>query len=169
MTSRRDILKKSAGAFIVGLIIIGGISSETDLIDDPQEEDNSENEDSGEQGTSDGVESDDVETSSQDDESSSNETSQPRETLRDERLRIQTRWPHEFEAGDTLYVSIEVDEGGPAGFTIFHDEEREVGESWIVKLEDTIEYEIELDGLYQLVVDPNGAIDVVIEVEGESN
>jgi len=93
-------------------------------------------------------------------------TPRPRETLRDERLRIQTRWPHEFEVGDTLYVTIKVDESGPAGFTIFHSEERDVSESWIVELEDTIEYEIQLDGLHQLVVDPNGVVDVVIEVEG---
>lgn len=162
MTSRRGILKKSAmgaGGVFGGLVVIGGIASETDLINDPQDEDDSEDEPSN------SADQDD-ETTSQDDGSGTNETSQTRETLRDKRLRTQTRWPHEFGAGDTLYVTIEVDESGPAGFTIFHDEERDVGESWIVELEDTIEYEIELDGLHQLVVDPNGVVDVVIEVEG---
>lgn len=162
MTSRRGILKNGViggGLVFGGLVIIGGLASETDLIDDPQDEDDSEDE------PSDSAEPND-ETTSQDDESGSNELSQTRETLRDERLRTQTRWPHEFEAGNALYVTIEVDESGPAGFTIFHDEERDVGESWIVELEDTIEYEVQLDGLHQLVVDPNGVVDVVIEVEG---
>ena len=160
MASRRGILKKGAiggGLVFGGLVVIGGLASETGLIEDPQDNNDSEDETSG------NAESDGGGTSSQDDGTS--ETSQARETLRDERLHTQTRWPHEFEAGDTLYVTIEVDESGPAGFTIFHDEERDVEESWIVELEDTIEYEIELDGLHQLVVDPNGVVDVVIEVE----
>jgi len=92
-------------------------------------------------------------------------TSNSTEALRDERLRTHTRWPHKFEAGDVLHVTIDVDESGPAGFVIFHDDERENGGSWTVELEDEIEYEIELDGLYQLIVDPNGVVDVVIEVE----
>jgi len=157
---RRGILKKGAiggGAVFGGLVIIGGLASETGLIEDPQDDDDSEGETSG------STEANDGETSSGD--NSTSEMSQTRDMLRDERLHTQTRWPHEFEAGDTLYVTIEVDESGPAGFTIFHDEERDVGESWIVELEDIIEYEIELDGLHQLVVDPNGVVDVVIEVE----
>ena len=162
MIFRRGLLK-AGGVIFGGLVVLGGIASETDYIDDPDQ-------DKTNQGTSGNSESDgEADTPQGDDsgndQSANDESSAVRETLRDERLRTQTRWPHEFEAGDNLYVTLEVDESGPAGFTIFHDEERDVSESWIVKLEDTIEYEIELDGLHQLVVDPNGVVDVVIEVE----
>lgn len=117
----------------------------------------------GNDSTSDGNDGDSD--GSADEKTPTSKPEQNRETLRDERLQTQTRWPHEFAEGDTLAVTIEVDESGPAGFTIFHNEERDVGDSWIIELEDTIEYEIELDGVHQLVVDPNGTVDVVIEVE----
>lgn len=141
--SRRRWLKTSVGLCVAGFA--GCTESSEGSADDPESED------------------EDPSTSTP------TQTSSPRETLRDERLRTQTRCPHEFEEGDTLYVTIEVDESGPAGFTIFHNEDSDVGDSWIVELEDTIEYEIELDGIHQLVVDPNGVVDVVIEVEGGTN
>jgi hypothetical protein len=91
-----------------------------------------------------------------------------RETLHDELIFTDKRWPHEFEAGTMLYVEFDVIEGGPATF-VFNETEYE-GDieniSFHIKTEKTTSYEIKTSGLTYLEAIPRGEAEVLVEVEG---
>lgn len=159
MTSRRGLLK-AGGGLLGGLVVPGGIASETDYIDDPNEDGGSD------QSGSDG-ESDDPQNGGPT-ESTTEELNRSRETLRDTTVFTDKRWPHEFSPGDVVEVDMSIEEGGPGTFA-FNMPEEDVLEDFHVDVSEEFSHEIEHEGRYFLEVIPRGEVQVtVVLVSGGS-
>jgi len=160
MTSRRGLLKLGIGIF-GGLVVIGGIASETDYIDDPDEDDT--NPESSSNTGSDGETDDPQDDGSAGDETVTDEPTRSRETLRDTTIYTDKRWPHEFSPGDRVEVEMSIEEGGPGTFA-FNMPEEDVLEDFHVDVSDEFSHEIEHEGRYFLEVIPRGTAQVTVEL-----
>jgi hypothetical protein len=161
MTSRRGLLK-AGGGLLGGLVVPGGIASETDYIDDPNEDGGSD------QSGSDGESDDPQNGGPTDEETTTEEPNRSRETLRDTTVFTDKRWPHEFSPGDVVEVDMSIEEGGPGTFA-FNMPEEDVLEDFHVDVSEEFSHEIEHEGRYFLEVIPRGEVQVtVVLVSGGS-
>jgi len=94
-------------------------------------------------------------------------TPPPRETLHNERIFTDKRWPHEFDAGTMLYVKFDVIERGPGTFmfneTEFNGDIEDI--RYRIDTAKTISHEILTTGLTYLEAVPRGEAEVLVEAE----
>ena len=154
MASRRGILKKGAiggGLVFGGLVVIGGLASETDLIDDPDQDDE-------ERSNSDGEEDDE-------------ERQSPTRVIEDE-AHSREHWRFEMEEGEQIEINLEVKERPTHADTIKVDVET-VAEGEVAEwefspgdVERTFEHTAEVSAEHTLKVYHAGITEVEVVMYG---
>lgn len=168
MISRRGLLKAGGGLF-GGVVVLGGIASETDYIDDPDE--GEANQETGDNSESDG-ESNNLQNGGSSEDKKATEDSidekGTRETLYDTTVVDRLREEHEFSSGDVLHVEANVNHDGRGVFTLNVGPGEELRKTDI-KDTKSFSLEIETDGTHIVNAiaggGPEGRMDLLVELE----